>query len=283
MVGSTGRRRRRLVAVAIVVVLVLGGIVLAVAAHRGGGYAVGTQQVWVSGTPEPGSGPYSGPVRLDATLYLPQGAPREPAVMLAHGFGGTKLDMDAEARRIAARGYVVLTWTARGFGRSGGLIHLDSPTYEVADASRLVDMLATRPEVQLDGPGDPRVAVAGASYGGALALLLAAYDHRIDAIIPQVTWNDLGHSFFPQSAVTSTTLRSPAGLDPVGTPGVFKKDWASLFFSPTGGSGGGAPSQSPSAPAVGKTPVDPPGSGTPSGCGRTVCGAALEITFASYG
>ncbi len=73
--------------------------------------------------------------------------------MLAHGFGGTKADMDAEARRIAARGYVVLTWTARGFGRSGGLIHLDSPDYEVADASRLVDMLATRPEVQLDGPG----------------------------------------------------------------------------------------------------------------------------------
>ena len=31
-------------------------------------------------------------------------------------------------------GYVVLTYTARGFGKSGGLIHLDAPAYEVADA-----------------------------------------------------------------------------------------------------------------------------------------------------
>ncbi len=265
MVRSTGRR---LLVGAIVVLLAIGGIALAAASTHTSGYAVRTEQLWVTGTPEPGSGPYSGPVRLDSTLYLPQGAPREPAVMLAHGFGGTKADMDAEARRIAARGYVVLTWTARGFGRSGGLIHLDSPDYEVADASRLVDMLATRPEVQLDGPGDPRVAVAGASYGGALALLLAAYDHRIDAIIPQVTWNDLGHAFFPQSAVTSTTLRSPAGVDPVGTPGVFKKDWASLFFSPSGGSIEAATGQGGSAPAVGKAPPAPPGSASPPGCGR---------------
>ncbi len=112
------------------------------------------------------------PQSLDATLYLPARAPA-PAVLLAHGFGQTKDAVAGEARSLAARGYVVLAWSARGFGASTGQIALNAPDYEVADASQLVDWLAARPEVRLDGPGDPRVGVMGGSYGGALALLLA--------------------------------------------------------------------------------------------------------------
>ncbi len=83
----------------------------------------------------------------------------------------------------------MLTYSARGFGASTGQIGLDDPRYEVADLTTLLDVLADRDDVQLDGPGDPRVGVAGASYGGALALLGAAYDDRVDAIAPQITWN----------------------------------------------------------------------------------------------
>jgi len=79
-------------------------------------------------------------------------------VLVAHGFGGTKAAVDADARDLAARGFVVLTWTARGFGASGGQIALDAPDAEVADARKLVDWLATRPEVLQDGPGDPHLA-----------------------------------------------------------------------------------------------------------------------------
>ncbi|HEY6794349.1 MAG TPA: alpha/beta fold hydrolase, partial [Kineosporiaceae bacterium] len=229
---ARGRRGLTVAAAAAGAVLVGAGV--AAAAGGDGEHPVRVEQLWVTGVPEPGSGPGAGPVRLDATLYLPQGVGRVPAVLLAHGIGGSKADVADEAQRIAARGYVVLAWTARGFGRSGGLIHLDSPDYEVSDAAKLIDLLAARPEVQLDGPGDPRVGVAGGSYGGALALLLAGYDHRVDAIVPQITWNDLGHALFPQSEVSSPDPRSPAGIDPVGTPGVFKKGWAGVFFSPSG-------------------------------------------------
>ena len=41
--------------------------------------------------------------------------------------------------------------TARGFGKSGGLIHLDNPAYEGADARKIIDLAATRPEVIKDG------------------------------------------------------------------------------------------------------------------------------------
>jgi len=184
-----------------------------------------TRAQFVEGTPEAGV-----PVRLDTTAYLPATTPA-PAVLLAHGFGGSKSDLDSEARSLARHGYVVLAYTARGFGRSGGLIHLDAPSYEVADASRLVSYLATMPQVRKDSPGNPRVAVAGSSYGGGLALLLSAYDRRVDAAGADITWNDLTQALFPNAAG--------------GQPGVFKKLWAGQLFAsaagrPTGAGQGGA-------------------------------------------
>ena len=164
------------------------------------------------------------PVDLDTTLYLPTDRSGPvPAVLLAHGFGGTKESVRADAEDLAGLGYAVLAYTARGFGRSGGEIHLDSPDYEVRDAQRLLDWLAARPEVSKDGDGDPRVGVVGGSYGGGLALMLAAQDQRVDAIVPMITWNDLARSFLPEST----------GADPV--EGVFKKGWAGIFFGGTCG------------------------------------------------
>jgi ABC-2 type transport system ATP-binding protein len=158
-------------------------------------------------------------VTLDTTFYKPVHATRAPAVLLAHGFGGSKDDTRAQAEDLARHGYAVLTWSARGFGQSGGEITLDSPDYDVKDVRQLVDWLARRPEVRLDGPGDPRVGVAGQSYGGAIALLAAAYDRRIDAIAPQITWYDLADALFPDA-----TGRGAAN-------GVFKKAWAGIFFT----------------------------------------------------
>jgi ABC-2 type transport system ATP-binding protein len=167
-------------------------------------------------------------VELDARLYMPRDRDgKVPAVLLGHGFGGSKESVRSDAESLAGRGYAVLAWTARGFGRSTGQIHLDSPDHEVKDAQRLLDWLAERPEVVTDGPGDPKVAAVGGSYGGALALMLAGQDQRVDAIVPQITWNDLSQALIPG--------------------GVFKKAWAGYFFGNggasaiglLGGSGGG--------------------------------------------
>ncbi|HEU5111552.1 MAG TPA: CocE/NonD family hydrolase, partial [Micromonosporaceae bacterium] len=93
------------------------------------------------------------PVTLDTRFYLPEGASagqKVPAVLLAHGFGGTKASVRDDAEDLATAGYAVLTWTARGFGRSGGQIHLNDPDHEVRDAQRLLDWLAARPQVRTD-------------------------------------------------------------------------------------------------------------------------------------
>ena len=121
-----------------------------------------------------------------------------PAILLAHGFGADKTSVAGQAQELARSGFVVLTYSARGFGHSSGQISLNDPDFEVADASHLIDYLGTLRQVRQDGPNDPRVGVTGASYGGALALMVAGADRRVDAIAPVITYNDLAQSLLPE-------------------------------------------------------------------------------------
>lgn len=177
----------------------------------------------------------TGTVDIDARLYVPASTPA-PTVLLAHGFGGSKDSVDGQARELASRGYTVLAYSARGFGASTGSISINDPDREVADARGLIDWLAEQPEVQLDGPGDPHIGVAGGSYGGALALSAGGTDPRIDSIAAAITWNDLGQALFPNYGITSAEARqalgnitTPAAAE-YGGPGVLKRGWAGVFF-----------------------------------------------------
>ncbi|MFC9292715.1 alpha/beta fold hydrolase [Streptomyces sp. NPDC057011] len=226
-----GRRRNRLLAGAAALAVVAGAGTWTASAAAGDAPAVHRQDA-VLDMPD---------AAIDTSYFTAGngdgGGKRRPAVLLGHGFGGSKDDVREQAEQLARDGYAVLTWSARGFGRSGGRIGLNDPEHEVKDVSRLVDWLAARPEVQLDGDGDPRVGVSGASYGGAVSLLAAGYDRRVDAIAPQITYWNLADSLFPN--------------------GVFKKLWSGVFFT-TGSSGGMQPSQQgPQAP----DPLAAPGCG----------------------
>ncbi|WP_405509375.1 alpha/beta fold hydrolase [Streptomyces cyaneofuscatus] len=156
-----------------------------------------------------------GGVEIDTSYFTAGGSGKRPAVLIGHGFGGSKNDVRAQAEKLAADGYAVLTWSARGFGKSGGAISLNDPDGEVKDVSGLIDWLAKRPEVELDKKGDPRVGLTGASYGGAVSLLAAGHDQRVDAIAPVITYWNLADALFPD--------------------GVFKKLWAGIFITTGGG------------------------------------------------
>ncbi|CAM5657166.1 ABC transporter ATP-binding protein [Streptomyces avidinii] len=247
------RRRSRLLAGAAALVVVAGAGTLTATAAAGDAPAVHREDhvldmpgLNVPGSDVPGqAAPATG---IDISYFTSGndggqgpdgGGAKRPAVLLAHGFGGSKDDVRPQAERLAREGYAVLTWSARGFGRSGGKIGLNDPDYEVKDVSRLIDWLAARPGVRLDAAGDPRVGIAGGSYGGAVSLLAAGHDPRVDAIAPSITYWNLADSLFPD--------------------GVFKKLWAGLFF--TTGSTGGLQPGAPGAPGAN------PGAAAP-GCGR---------------
>ena len=192
------------------------GLVVALLPAGHAGAVSGPNPVTIPGGPTSASDPTL--VELSADIYLPDVTPA-PAVILAHGFGGSKESVADQALDLAGAGFVVAAYTARGFGDSTGTISMNAPQFEIADASRVIDYLSGLDTVKTDTAGDPVVGVAGGSYGGALALMAAGLDDRVDAIAADITWNDLESSLFGQSAIDADV------------PGVYKQLWTSFFFS----------------------------------------------------
>ena len=214
MSHSSARGWRAAIGAVVMLVVLAGGVAPAAAAVQHSGPS---ESFRVEVPAAPGS---DATIGIDVDLYLPATSDPAPAVLLAHGFGGSKRSVTGDAERMRGDGYVVMAYSARGFGHSGGRISLDSLDYEVADARRLVDVLSGRPEVE-KRDGDPVVGVAGASYGGALALMLGATDPRIDTVVASITWNDLAQSLVPQS--TTADGAAPEA-------GIFKEAWATQLF-----------------------------------------------------
>ena len=127
-------------------------------------------------------------VPLDTDVALPaSGDSNLPLVVLLHGWGGSKVGFD-QMQAWAARGYAVLSYTARGFngscgrpdnrlfdpaGCATGWLHLADVRYEARDTQFLAGQLAD--QGLIDGQ---RIGVTGASYGGGQSMELAALKDR---------------------------------------------------------------------------------------------------------
>lgn len=117
-------------------------------------------------------------------------------------------------------GYNVLTWDPRGFGKSGGAAQVDLASVEGRDVTRLISWVAQQKGVELDGPGNPRMGMVGASYGGGIQFATAAQDCRVDAIAPMIAWHSLTTSLYKNQTVKAgwsnilTQASAGASLNP---------------------------------------------------------------------
>lgn len=208
------------------------------------------------------------PVTLDTDLYVPASATAAspaPLLLQTHGFGLSKTapEVTATAAFFARHGYVVQTWSAQGFGHSGGCITLDASDYDVQDARALLDRDQQLPYVLRDATGVV-AGIYGGSYGGGLDATLAENDPRIRAIAPGRSWNSLQYALDPNNLIAPG---DPTGFNhQLATQGVFKAQWTSLFYAlgnaqpvggipPTGSENGGCPQDK--AAAVQARPGDP--------------------------
>jgi len=148
-------------------------------------------------------------VPLDVDVTLPEkGKAPFPAIVMMHGFGGSKTDFETTTPAgpapedagngstiyrynnnfYARRGYAVVNYTARGFGGScgggttgdhsgpcaSGYIRLADSRYEARDTQYLLGLLAD------EGVIRPRaIGVTGISYGGGQAMELAFLRDKI--------------------------------------------------------------------------------------------------------
>ncbi|MCX2970590.1 MULTISPECIES: CocE/NonD family hydrolase [Streptomyces] len=130
-------------------------------------------------------------VRLAANVVAPAGTGRaHPVLVFPTSWAMPQVEYVAQARKLAARGYVVVSYNVRGFWQSGGEIEVAGPA-DIADASRVIDWALAHTAA------DPeRVGMGGVSYGAGISLLTAAADPRVRAVAAMSGWADLVESLY---------------------------------------------------------------------------------------
>jgi len=148
--------------------------------------------------------------RMAGDRYRPAQADDErlPAIIMSHGWGGTKAGLARNAMRFAADGFVVLAFDYRGWGESDGKLvvigampergvngevqvlareirRVVDPIDQTLDIRRAFDFLAGEPGVDAD-----RIGYWGSSYSGAHAIWVAANEPRAACAVGQVAAAD---------------------------------------------------------------------------------------------
>src|SRR5262245_35797525 len=157
-------RPKVIVAVVAAVALLAAGIGLAVALSQPAPLTIRNVRIPVVDGPRGNQH-----VVIDASFFTPPGGGRLPAVLLAHGFGETQAGGRPQGEDLGRGGFRGLDWSARGIGASTRQDGLGPAEYEVKGGEQPVTRLARQPRVLLDHPGDPRVGITGASYGGGIS------------------------------------------------------------------------------------------------------------------
>ena len=126
-------------------------------------------------------------VRCSGDLYLPGGRYRPPVVVMAHGFAAERtFGLPAYAECFAERGLATYLFDYRCFGDSDG-----EPRYYVDARRHLADWQAAVAHVrtlhQVDGS---RLALWGTSFSGGHALVTAANDPNVMALVAQAPYVD---------------------------------------------------------------------------------------------
>ncbi|MGV4927220.1 CocE/NonD family hydrolase (plasmid) [Streptomyces sp. BHT-5-2] len=136
---------------------------------------------------------------------------RYPLVVQPASWGQNDLEYVAQGRKLAADGYVAVTYTVRGFWGSGGQIDVAGPK-DVGDISAVIDWSLAHT------PADPdRVGMVGLSLGGGLTLMGAAFDPRVKAVASLSGWADLTDALYSgqtrhlQAAGLLAAVQTPTG------------------------------------------------------------------------
>jgi dipeptidyl aminopeptidase/acylaminoacyl peptidase len=142
-------------------------------------------------------------LKLLGTMYLARGAGRKPAALVLHGFPGFEKNYDI-ARALRELGYNALIFHYRGcWGSEGGYDLTKIPT----DVKSAIDTIQARPDVDPD-----KIIAVGHSMGSYAAVVTAAQDSRIKAVVAISGSGDLRMSPPPERKRTENTLQFLSGI-----------------------------------------------------------------------
>jgi predicted acyl esterase len=123
---------------------------------------------------------------------------KNPVVIFISSWGLNKWEYVVPANDLYERGYTVVSYTARGFWGSGGLIDLAGPN-DMGDLQTVIDWVIANTN------GDPnRIGLSGISYGAGISLLGASMDSRVKSVAAMSGWVDLAESFLGNGETIKT-------------------------------------------------------------------------------
>jgi pimeloyl-ACP methyl ester carboxylesterase len=130
--------------------------------------------------------PASGGLRLGGWFFR-GGDGRRACVVMAHGFGGSGVHtLEPFARRFQAAGVHVIAFDYRGFGASEGEPRqIVSPRAQLEDWESAITYARERADVDRGA-----IALWGVSYGGGSAVIAAARDGQVAAVMALVPMMD---------------------------------------------------------------------------------------------
>jgi pimeloyl-ACP methyl ester carboxylesterase len=120
-------------------------------------------------------------LKLKGSLFT-QAEPGQPVIVLSHGFGAVRnMLLDVVARNFAEAGLNCVAYDHRCLGESEGTPrnHID-PWLQISDTRDVVTYARNLP-----GVAGERLGLWGTSYSGGHALVVAATDRRVRAVVTQ--------------------------------------------------------------------------------------------------
>jgi predicted acyl esterase len=131
---------------------------------------------------------------ISANVYMPSNEETQgrkwPLVIMPNSWDLNEYEYTIPAKKLAKKGYIVLSYSARGWGKSGGQVNAAGPQ-DIEDINAIISWALE----QL--PSDPNnIAMLGISYGGGLSLLAAGQDSRIKAVAVMSAWSDLENALY---------------------------------------------------------------------------------------
>jgi pimeloyl-ACP methyl ester carboxylesterase len=136
--------------------------------------------------------------------WLVIATPAAPTIILVHGSKGSRTDMLPYARFLYAAGYNVLLYDSRGCGASGGWGITDGMR-EPDDVIGAVSYLAARSDLT-----DKRYGALGISLGAGTAILAAAREPRLAAVVADSVWPDQGVQIARMGSLSFGSVALPA-------------------------------------------------------------------------
>lgn len=164
-----------------------------------------------------------------------------PLVLEGHGYGGSRASSPRGIMGdLIAAGAGMISIDQRGFGESGGSVRVMDPDFEGQDLLQILDWAeanldwlryASSPKPAGNREFNMVAGATGGSYGGGYQLLIHNIDplKRLDALTPDIAWNDLRYSLNPGGAYGVENFEPAEGnIKPTGT---VKSGWALLLVA----------------------------------------------------